>query len=56
MKTQKKSWKKPALIVIGRGTPEEKVLAGCKSGVGVGPNMKDPGCTDTYDCHQSRNS
>ena len=31
MKTQKKSWKKPVLIIIGQGSPEERVLAGaCK--------------------------
>ncbi len=26
-----KQWVKPALVIIGRGKPEESVLAGCKS-------------------------
>ena len=32
MQTQKKSWKKPVLIIIGRGNPEESVLKQCKGG------------------------
>ena len=52
MKTQKKSWKKPVLIVIGRGTPEERVLAGCKGPTAQGKNNTEcrPGtssCKDT---------
>ncbi len=30
MEDQKKCWQKPVLIVIGRGAPEENVLAACK--------------------------
>ena len=46
MQTQKKSWKKPLLIVIGRGTPEERVLKACKnSNVGWG-SMRD-GCVNS---------
>lgn len=28
---EKKTWTTPKLVVIGRGKPEESVLAGCKS-------------------------
>lgn len=31
MKKTKIAWKKPNLIIIGQGRPEENVLAGCKS-------------------------
>ena len=31
MKENKKKWTRPQLIVLGRGTPEENVLAGCKT-------------------------
>lgn len=30
METQKKTWEKPQLIVLARGTPEESVLLHCK--------------------------
>lgn len=29
----KQQWVRPQLIVLGRGTPEENVLAGCKTGI-----------------------
>lgn len=29
-KTEKKAWRKPELIVLLRGNPEESVLVGCK--------------------------
>jgi hypothetical protein len=29
---EKKQWIKPQLIILGRGTPEEVVLAACKTG------------------------
>ncbi len=32
MSARKKQWSKPQLIVLGRGKPEENVLAGCKTG------------------------
>jgi ribosomal protein L6P/L9E len=31
MKENRKKWTQPQLIVLGRGTPEENVLAGCKT-------------------------
>jgi hypothetical protein len=33
----KKAWKKPELIVLVRGRPEEAVLAACKTGTEGGP-------------------
>ena len=33
---KKKAWKKPALIALVRGKPEERVLQGCK---GAPPNI-----------------
>jgi len=50
MDAQKKAWKKPVLIIIGRGTPEEIVLAGCKSsasGLAAGPDPLFTGCKDS---------
>lgn len=37
IKTQKKQWHQPELVVLVRGTPEEAVLQGCRAGPG------DPG-------------
>jgi len=34
---EKKKWIKPQLIVLGRGTPEERVLATCKFAALNGP-------------------
>ena len=31
MENRKEKWIQPQLIVLGRGTPEENVLAGCKT-------------------------
>lgn len=31
MENKRKKWMQPRLIVLGRGTPEENVLAGCKT-------------------------
>lgn len=31
MNKNKKNWKKPHLIIIGQGKPEESVLTNCKS-------------------------
>ena len=37
--TAKSEWGTPKLIVLGRGTPEENVLMGCKNSGGAGnPN------------------
>ena len=31
MEDNREKWRQPQLIVLGRGTPEENVLAGCKT-------------------------
>jgi len=41
MSAPKKPWTKPQLIVLGRGTPEENVLAGCKHGGNSGPGSNN---------------
>lgn len=35
MMNKQKKWSKPQLIIIGRGKPEENVLAACKGFVGA---------------------
>ena len=43
--TQKKEWKKPELIVLVRGKPEEAVLTACKvSGPQIGAQVYVGGC------------
>ena len=37
MSSRKRQWSKPQLVVLGRGKPEENVLAACKHGNGPGP-------------------
>jgi hypothetical protein len=45
METQKKTWEKPQLIILARGTPEESVLLACKLvKSGSSQNNKDNGC------------
>ena len=39
MAARKRQWSKPQLIVLGRGTPEENVLAACKHGGNIGPGV-----------------
>ncbi len=46
MSERKKSWTKPQLIVLGRGRPEEKVLAACKRTDQIGPNADTQNCQD----------
>lgn len=44
MSEEKKTWQKPQLIVLGRGRPEEQVLAVCKNqnvGYAGGPNTNE---------------
>jgi len=41
MSAQKRQWSKPQLIVLGRGKPEENVLAACKITGGNGAIKKD---------------
>ena len=49
IKTQRKQWQKPELIVLVRSKPEEAILAGCKGGVqggrAGGPNVQCAGST-----------
>ena len=45
---EKKPWVKPQLIILGRGTPEENVLAACKGAPsehlpGMGTGHCEPG-------------
>ena len=51
MKEKKPRWKKPQLIVIGRGTPEERVLAACKA-----LHTLPPGPLANNHCHQAPES
>lgn len=45
MAEKKMSWKRPKLIVLGRGRPEEKVLANCKNNQAkVGPGSSAQQC------------
>jgi hypothetical protein len=46
MNQEKKQWEKPVLIVIGRGNPEENVLAVCKSTTMNEPGPNTGQCTD----------
>lgn len=49
MGDNRKKWCKPQLIVLGRGTPEENVLANCKSAAAPaasGANASRDGCKD----------
>jgi hypothetical protein len=41
MSTDKKPWIRPQLIVLGRGNPEERVLAACKQAAETGPDSVD---------------
>lgn len=51
MKKQKK-WSRPQLIILGRGKPEERVLAACKmDGMGIqGPSSKN--CARPVYCYE----
>jgi hypothetical protein len=44
MEDNRKKWIPPQLIVLGRGTPEENVLAGCKTSKISGPKTNQTGC------------
>ena len=44
-KMSTRRWETPRLIVLGRGTPEERVLESCKVGGLNGPPEKN-GCKD----------
>jgi|GEM_PF-390934 len=44
MEDKRKKWTTPQLIVLGRGTPEENVLAGCKTSTLTGPSATIVSC------------
>ena len=44
IKTVKKPWRKPELIVLVRGNPEESVLTACKVLGGAGYHNTNNGC------------
>jgi hypothetical protein len=44
MKDNRKKWTQPQLIVLGRGTPEENVLSGCKTSMLAGSAAKINSC------------
>jgi hypothetical protein len=47
MEDNRKKWITPLLIVLGRGTPEENVLAGCKTKVMSGISATKVSCKKT---------
>ena len=47
---QKKKWKKPKLIIIARGTPEEAVLVACKGGADLTQPVYDPSADNAWNC------
>jgi hypothetical protein len=44
MEDNRKKWIPPQLIVLGRGTPEENVLAGCKTSTLTGAAATKTSC------------
>jgi len=44
MEKQKKTWEKPALVVLTRNKPEEAVLLACKSNNQGGPHGYPRNC------------
>jgi hypothetical protein len=44
-------WIQPRLIVLGRGAPEENVLAGCKTSMLTGLSTVKKGCCDSGTCN-----
>ncbi|MEW6333585.1 MAG: hypothetical protein AB1558_04905 [Thermodesulfobacteriota bacterium] len=51
MEDQRKKWIPPQLIVLGRGTPEENVLIGCKMSTLTGQSTQKKGCCDAGTCN-----
>ncbi len=45
--TTKREWITPQLIVLGRGRPEESVLANCKTGELPAPGPSSNACTQS---------
>jgi hypothetical protein len=50
MEDNRKKWIQPQLIVLGRGTPEENVLAGCKTSLLTGLNGGRVKCKKKANC------
>jgi hypothetical protein len=53
MEDNREKWIQPQLIVLGRGTPEENVLAGCKTSKFAAKNATLKSClkkTNTWSC------
>jgi hypothetical protein len=48
MEDNRKKWVQPQLIVLGRGTPEENVLAGCKITTMSGRSANRTKCKKTF--------
>lgn len=44
MEDNRKKWMTPQLIVLGRGTPEENVLGGCKTNKLAGMSATKTSC------------
>ena len=51
MKDNRKKWIPPQLIVLGRGTPEENVLAGCKTSKLTGAGAANVSCKKGGTCN-----
>lgn len=51
-----KEWERPRLIILGRGRPEEQVLAVCKTKLSFGPSADDCGLGATQECQAFGNS
>ena len=47
---KKKSWSEPALIVLVRSKPEERVLGACKATPNNGPSIQDTACFGDPSC------
>jgi hypothetical protein len=57
MEDKRKPWIRPQLIVLGRGTPEENVLRGCKTSKLTGRQATKTGCckSNGFNCTTTSN-
>ena len=53
MEDNREKWIQPQLIVLGRGTPEENVLAGCKTSKLTGATTVKNGCCKGGTCNNT---
>jgi hypothetical protein len=53
MKDNRKKWTQPQLIVLGRGTPEENVLAGCKTSKLASATATKASCKKGAKCNKA---